>query len=110
LTIYKEYGIDEKEQKQAVGEPVAGGIVAGNGGQAAGAATGNPPRVAKKDSAVVWKLHADNTLEPVKVSLGITDHAYTEVNAVLKGALKEGDDVVIRSVVAKSQGLGGLRR
>src|ERR1700722_12073985 len=110
LAIYKQYGIDEKEEKQAVGEPPAGGIVAGDGGQAAGATTGNPPRIAKKDSAVVWKLHGDDTMEPVKVSLGITDHAYTEVSAVQKGALKEGDDVVIRSVVPKSQGLGGIRR
>jgi hypothetical protein len=59
---------------------------------------------------VVWKLHADNTMEPVKVSLGITDHAYTEVSRVLTGALKEGDDVIIRSVAPKSQGLGGIRR
>jgi HlyD family secretion protein len=110
LAIYKQYGIDGSEQKQAVEEPAAGGIVAGNGGQAAGATTENPPRVPKKDSAVVWKLHADNTMEPVKVSLGITDHAYTEVSGVQKGALKEGDDVVIRSLAPKSQGLGGIRR
>ena len=49
----------------------------------------------------------DNTMEPVKVSLGITDHAYTEVTAVLKGQLKEGDDVIIRSVQPKSQAPGG---
>jgi HlyD family secretion protein len=107
LAIYKQYGIDASEQKQAVQEPAAAGI--GNGGQAA-AATQNPPRAPKKDSAVVWKLHADNTMEPVKVSLGITDHAYTEVSRVLTGALKEGDDVIIRSVAPKSQGLGGIRR
>jgi HlyD family secretion protein len=110
LAIYKQYGIDGGEQQQAVGEPAAVEIVAGNGGQAAGATTENPPRVPKKDSAVIWKLHADNTMEPVKVSLGITDHAYTEVSGVQKGALKEGDDVVIRSVAPKSQGLGGIRR
>jgi HlyD family secretion protein len=109
LAVYKQYGIDASEQKQAVAEPAAGGIVAGNGGQAA-AGTQNPPRVPKRDSAVVWKLHADNTMEPVKVSLGITDHAYTEVSAVVKGALKEGDEVIIRSLVPKSQGLGGIRR
>ena len=107
LAIYKQYGIDASEQKQAVQEPAAAGIE--NGGQAA-AATQNPPRAPKKDSAVVWKLHADNTMEPVKVSLGITDHAYTEVSRVLTGALKEGDDVIIRSVAPKSQGLGGRRR
>jgi HlyD family secretion protein len=110
LAIYKQYGIDGSEQKQAAEESAASGIVAGHGGQAAGATTENPSRVPRKDSAVVWKLHPDNTMEPVKVSLGITDHAYTEVSAVQKGALKEGDDVVIRSVASKSQGLGGIRR
>jgi HlyD family secretion protein len=109
LAIYKQYGIDGSEPKQAAEEPAASGMVARNGRQA-GATTENPPRVPKKDSAVVWKLHADNTMEPVKVSLGITDHAYTEVSGVQKGTLKEGDDVVIRSVAPKSQGLGGIRR
>jgi HlyD family secretion protein len=106
LAVYKQYGIDASEQKQALEDPAAGGT--GNAGQAVVAP--NPPRAPKRDSAVVWKLHADNTMEPVKVSLGITDHAYTEVSGVLKGALKEGDDVIIRSVAAKSQGLGGIRR
>src|SRR5580692_6575026 len=60
LAIYKQYGIDGSEQKQTVQEPTAGAIVAGNTGQAAAGAQ-NPPRVPKRDSAVVWKLHADNT-------------------------------------------------
>jgi HlyD family secretion protein len=59
-------------------------------------------RTAPRDEAVVWKLHkSDNTLEPVRVSLGVTDHSYTEVVAVLQGSLKEGDDLVIRTVLAK---------
>ena len=107
LAIYKQYGIDASEQKQAVEDPALAGT--GNAGQSV-ATMQNPPRAPKRDSAVVWKLHADNTMEPVKVSLGITDHAYTEVSGVFKGALKEGDDVIIRSVAAKSQGLGGIRR
>jgi hypothetical protein len=49
-------------------------------------------------------------MEPVKVSLGITDHSYTEVMSVLKGELKEGDDVVIRSIVTKTPTPGGIRR
>jgi len=111
LAIYKQYGIDASEQKQAVEEPAPSGTVAGNVGQTGAAmAAQNPPRVPKRDSAVVWKLHADNTMEPVKVSLGITDQAVTEVSGVIKGALKEGDDVIIRSLAAKSQGLGGIRR
>jgi hypothetical protein len=61
---------------------------------------------------VVWKLHADNTMEPVKISLGITDHSYTEVTGVLKGELKEGDELIIRSVAPKSSAPGnpGIRR
>jgi HlyD family secretion protein len=103
IAIYKQYGIE------------AGGR---NAADAAGAATeattpagpAIPPKAPKSDSAVVWKLHPDNSLEPVKVSIGITDHAYTEVRAVLKGDLKSGDEVVIRSVGPKTQGPGTLRR
>ncbi len=108
LAVYKQYGIDAGEQKVAA-EETSGGGVAGNGGQGAAGAQ-NPPHPPKRDSAVVWKLHADNTMEPVKVSLGITDHAFTEVSGVLKGTLKEGDDVIIRSIAPKSEGLGGIRR
>jgi hypothetical protein len=53
-------------------------------------------------------LRPDKGLEPVKVSLGITDHAFTEVVAVLNGQLREGDEVVIRSVVPKNQAPGTL--
>jgi HlyD family secretion protein len=70
----------------------------------------NIPRQPKAETAVVWKLHADKTMEPVKVSLGITDHAHTEISAVLNGELKESDDVVIRSVMPKAQALGGVGR
>ncbi len=103
LEIYKQYGIEGGERSAV------------NAGGAASGAQGTPepsgaPRAPKADSAVVWKLHADNSLEPVKISIGITDHAYTEVRAVLKGELKPGDDVVIRSVASKTQGPGALRR
>jgi HlyD family secretion protein len=105
LATYKQYGIES-------GERLPGGEIAAqpNAGSSQGSATQTPPRAPKADTAVVWKLHADNTMEPVKVSLGITDHAFTEITAVLKGELKQGDDLVIRSVVAKGQTLGGIRR
>ena len=107
LAIYKQYGI-ESERKKASEDPAAGDS-AGPGG---GGAQNQQPRTPRSDSAVVWKLHADNTMEPVKVSLGITDHSYTEVAAVAKGELKEGDELIIRSVVAKSSAPGaqGIRR
>src|SRR5712671_2179862 len=101
LAVYKQYGIESSEREVAA---------APSTGSPSGQATQTPPRAPKADTAVVWKLHADNTLVPIKVSLGITDHAFTEITAVLKGQLKEGDDLVIRSVVAKGQTLGGIRR
>jgi HlyD family secretion protein len=105
LAIYKQYGVEGGGEKQAADDPIATGR-----GVQAGPAPQNLPRAPKTDTAVVWKLHPDNAMEPVKVSLGITDHAYTEVIKVLKGDLKQGDDLIIRSVAAKSQVLGGLRR
>lgn len=105
LSVYKQYGIDGTEQKLARPE-------AGDSSPPAQTSVSTPKtsRLPKTDTAVVWKLHADDTMEPVKVSLGITDHAFTEVLAVQKGELKEGDAVVIRSVVGKNQTLGVLRR
>jgi HlyD family secretion protein len=104
LALYKQYGIDEAGEKRAAADPVG---AAANAPQTA-SATPLPPRAPKAANAIVWKLRPDNTIEPVRVSLGITDHAYTEVVSVLKGQVKEGDEVIIRSVTPKSQGLGGL--
>ncbi len=102
LALYKQYGIDGREGKKAADDPAA----PERGGQPGGGAQ-NPPRAPRTDSAVVWKLHLDNSLEPVKVSLGITDHSYTEVTALLKGELKEGDEVITRTVMPKTSTPGG---
>ncbi len=107
LTLYKQYGIDGTERVQASADSAAAASAPQSG---AAPALQNQPRQPKADTAVVWKLHADNTLEPVKVSLGITDHSYTQLSAVLKGQLREGDELIIRSVVPKNQTLGTLRR
>jgi HlyD family secretion protein len=109
VALYKQHGIDGSERAQASADSAAAALAPQNAAQA-GAGGQNPPRTPKMDSAVVWKLHPDNSMEPVKVSLGITDHAFTEVRAVLKGQLKEGDDLIIRSIVSKSQVRGGIRR
>jgi HlyD family secretion protein len=97
LSLYKQYGIGDEERPQAAGE------AANTGAQ-------SPSRAPRADTAVVWKLHPDKTMEPVKISLGITDHAHTEISTVIKGELKQGDDVIIRSVTAKSSTPGGIRR
>jgi len=103
LALYQRYGIEEGAG------PSAGADSAAESGAVARAAQ-NMPRAPKAETAVVWKLHPDNSMEPVKVSLGITDHAYTEASAILKGELKEGDDVIIRSVTSKTPAPSGIRR
>src|ERR1700719_1239099 len=103
LAVYKQYGISAAETKA-----LADGVPAGATEPPAAPAIQNLPRAPKAETAVVWKLHPDNTVEPVKVSIGITDHAYTEVTALLKGQLNEGDDVIIRSITSKSAAPGAL--
>jgi HlyD family secretion protein len=105
LSIYKQYGIEGGQRKEVADGPA----VAGSAAQVS-PETQNPPRAPKTDTAVVWKLLPGNTMEPVKISIGITDHAFTEVSTVLKGELQEGEEVVIRSVTPKSQAPGGIRR
>jgi HlyD family secretion protein len=97
LALYKQHGIEDGERQTASDNPPAAGAQ-------------NPPRTPKAETAVIWKLHPDHTMEPVKVALGITDHAYTETSAVLQAEVKPGDEVIIRSVTAKTQTPGGIRR
>jgi HlyD family secretion protein len=93
LALYNRYGIEGDEKQRASDEHRS----------SASGGTQNLPRAPRTENAVIWKLHADNTMEPVKVSLGITDHSYTEVSALIKGELKEGDELIIRSVAPKTQ-------
>ena len=102
LALYRQYGIEPGARKTASDEAAA----AERGGPSGGEAQ-NPPRAPRSDSAVVWKLRADNSMEPVKVTLGITDHAYTEIAGFVKGELKEGDELIVRSVMPKSTAPGG---
>jgi HlyD family secretion protein len=103
LVLYKRYGIEEGEGRSVGADSAAEEKGASRAAQ-------NMPRAPKAETAVVWKLHPNNSMEPVKVSLGITDHAYTEASAILKGELKEGDDVIIRSVTSKTPAPSGIRR
>ncbi len=104
LAVYKRYGIDGtgRQSASAGSGVVEASDISKTDGQ-------SPPRTPKSDTAVVWKLGADNTLTPVQVSLGITDHAFTEILGVLKGELKENDALVIRSIAPKNSGLGTVR-
>ena len=68
----------------------------GNAGQQNGAAASGSPGQGQRnaDQTILWKLHPDNSLEPVKVKTGITDRTVTEIAQVLQGQLNEGDQVV----------------
>jgi HlyD family secretion protein len=104
--IYARHGLEESAGPRASDEP---GAVPGQ--EVPADPTHKPSRAATRNIAVVWKLDpVKNKMEPVKVSIGITDHSYTQVTEVLKGTLREGDELVIRSVMAKPQAPGGIRR
>jgi len=105
LAVYRQYGIEAGRVKEG-----ADGSAPAGGGAGTTSAAQAAPRTPKTDTAVVWKMRADHVMEPVKIALGITDHAFTEVTALLKGELREGDELVIRSVTPKTTGPGTLRR
>ena len=107
LATYRRFGIEGGEHESTrAGSGSESGVV--QAAEQAPAAPQAVPRAPKADTAVVWKLRSDNTMGPVKVALGITDHAFTEVTSVLKGELNDGDSVVIRSIVPKGQTVGSL--
>ncbi len=56
----------------------------------------------KREAAIVWKSKSGGGLQPVKIEVGITDHAYTQIVKVITGVLSEGDDVVTASLNAQT--------
>jgi HlyD family secretion protein len=99
MRLYAQYGIDEKQVEAS-----------SQGTQPGSTPESNITRVPRATTAVVWKWHPDNSMEPVKVSLGITDHAFTEIAAVLNGSLKENDNLVVRSISSNPSAPGAIRR
>ncbi len=66
----------------------------------------------QQDTAILWKRLPDKSLEPVQVRIGITDHTVTEVAQLLKGTLKEADELVVgatsgASSASRPPGMGG---
>jgi HlyD family secretion protein len=74
------------------------GINAGGAGRKGGKVS--QPSGQQMSTAVVWKLNADKSVEPVQIKLGITDHTTTEVAQVMKGSLNPQDQVVTGSAAA----------
>ncbi len=83
------------------------------GEQPGGAAEG--PAEPRPDVVTVWKLRPDKTLEPVRLRVGITDRTVTQLVEVLKGELKERDELVTGATRASAaprspMQTGGQRR
>src|SRR5229473_1943721 len=101
--LYQKYGIPEgtgQRSQIAKSEPSPG-------------AAATPAETAKSsgpkyDTQIVWKELADNSLAPVRIKTGITDHTFTEMIQELNGDLKAGDDVV--TGVAQGRGSANAPR
>jgi len=101
--LYAQYGIDATKQS-------ADASSSESGSGASRVKATSTRRQPGDESAVVWKLRADGSIEPVEVALGITDHAYTVVTRLITGTLRPGDDVVTTSMTSKAAPPGGIRR
>jgi HlyD family secretion protein len=117
--LYQKYGLDDNTTTSIAGESSGSGV-AGKRDRAHASAplqqSGSDTeqeRTPRLDVAVLWKLHSDQTLEPVKIRTGITDHTVTEVAEVLKGELKQGEELVTGSMTASKTsgpGMGAAQR
>lgn len=104
-SLYVRYGLEGGATTGTIrGALSAHSAIASEPAPRAAADSGSPD-----NQAVVWKLVSGTRLVPVRVALGITDHAYTQVTAVLRGDLRPGDDVVTTALGAKT-GPPGQRR
>ena len=110
--LYRRYGIGSNENDSGTTGPTD--RPAGAGNAPSPHIDGIPPSNmssgfvrAPRPSVVVWKLHPDDSIEPIQLVTGITDHAYTAVLDDVKGELKEGDLVITGALVAKGQPQGG---
>jgi HlyD family secretion protein len=106
--LYRQYGLISGGPQ---GQPASTGEAApqrrggqGESGGAQNAATAAAQRTPRVDVSVIWKLHPDKTLEPVRIRTGITDHTTTEVAQVLKGNLSPGDQLVTGATSASASG------
>jgi HlyD family secretion protein len=88
--------ISDAMQKAGIG---GGAPRSGKGGQKGQQGSGQAPA---SSMAVVWKMNADNSLAPVLIKLGITDHTTTEVAQVVKGSLNPQDVVITGAAQSKS--------
>lgn len=84
----------------AAGAAKRGGQGSGGGGNRRGQGGGGSGAASQRtDSAIVWKLLPDKTLEPIQLGLGVTDFTFT---ALINGKVSPGDDLVIGQSTGKT--------
>lgn len=97
--VYQQYGIPENggqpTQTKPESRPPSSAPAPGGRPAAKAVSVPVPPESAPRyDTQVVWKLGQDNSLQPVRIKTGITDHTFTELVQELNGTLKQGDELV----------------
>jgi HlyD family secretion protein len=105
--LYSKYGIATPQaqgaNKQAERSQEPGGGTRERPVQAGGNGSG--------DTAIVWKLLPDKSLQPIQIHIALTDHTYT---AMTSGNLKPGEELITGATTAKAgssgPGLAGPRR
>jgi HlyD family secretion protein len=86
------------------GQAGAAAGAAGGGDSSGGSSGGGGGK--GQTSAIIWKLLPDKTLEPVQVTLGVTDFTFTEL---ISGSVSTGDDLVIGQSANKSSSSAQIR-
>ena len=111
--IYQSHGLEEGGIRASGGDAGAGPGRPRSSGREGGGSDSGEVKTPPLDIAVIWKLLPDNTLEPVRIRTGITDHTVTEVLGVLNGELKPGDPLITGAMSASKvsgPGMGAPRR
>ena len=104
-TLYRKFGIAPPAQTQQPARAAETRSQEPGGGTREHAVPGGT-----SDTAVVWKLLPDKSMQPVQVHIGLTDHTFT---ALTGGDLKPGDELVTGATTAKAAAapsMGGQRR
>jgi HlyD family secretion protein len=104
--LYSKYGISVPQPKQPSRAAETPSQEPGGGTREHPAAGGSTT----SDTAVVWKLLPDKSLQPIQVRIGLTDHTFT---AMTGGDLKPGEELITGATTAKAAAaptMGGQRR
>ena len=109
--LYQKYGLDDNTVTSVASNSSGEGVTGKRDRAHAAAPSGSDAdggRAPRFDVAVIWKLNRDQTIEPVKVRTGITDHSVTEIAEVLKGDLNPGEELVTGSMTASKASDPGI--